>query len=60
MKVVNFIHEHGFAHYDLKTENIFVDANYNLKLGDFGAATKLINPPPKIAGTLSYRAPEYP
>lgn len=60
---LNHIHSSGFAHRDMKLENILVDKNFRLKLTDFGFAvpiegrdrsgflkTKL--------GTLSYRAPE--
>jgi len=31
-------HRKGFAHRDLKTENVLLDENYNLKIGDFGFA----------------------
>ena len=59
LRAVYYIHSNGIAHYDLKTENIFVDADFNLKLGDFGIATNMAFNPPKVGGTLSYRAPEY-
>jgi len=32
------MHAKGFSHRDLKPENILVDANYNLKIVDFGFA----------------------
>ena len=35
------MHSRGFAHYDLKPENIFLDADFMLKVGDFGASYEL-------------------
>lgn len=32
------IHDTGIAHRDLKTENLFVDGEMNIKIGDFGFA----------------------
>ena len=58
-RAVHYMHSIGIAHYDLKTENIFVDADFNLKLGDFGIATSMSDIPLKVGGTPNYRAPEY-
>jgi serine/threonine protein kinase len=62
VEAVNFAHQNGIAHRDLKLENVFLDGNLQLRLGDFGLcrfykseALKTTNKP---VGTLSYAAPE--
>ncbi len=51
------IHNQGIAHRDLKAENILLDKDFNLKLGDFGYAAKFIDMKGKC-GTAAYMAPE--
>ena len=63
LKGVQAIHCSGFAHRDLKIENIMIDGNYNVKIGDFGFASALDgkNGTGKLTsqvGTLKYCAPE--
>jgi serine/threonine protein kinase len=36
LEVTEFLHESGFAHRDIKLENMFLDENLNIKLADFG------------------------
>ena len=36
LKGLDHIHSNGFSHRDLKPENILLDANYNIKIVDFG------------------------
>jgi serine/threonine-protein kinase Chk1 len=41
---IGFIHSKGVAHRDIKPENIMVDADGNLKIGDFGLSALFRNP----------------
>ena len=36
---LHYLHNMGLIHRDLKPSNVFLDKNYNVKLGDFGLAT---------------------
>ena len=65
INAVDALHQKGFCHRDIKPENIvLVGDNYDIKLIDFGFATKYINEEnQKIKlgesfGTQYYRAPE--
>lgn len=58
---VNFMHNNLVIHRDLKLGNIFLDEHMNLKIGDFGLASKLRSPSDRrktICGTPNYIAPE--
>ncbi|EQC39442.1 serine/threonine protein kinase [Saprolegnia diclina VS20] len=53
-----YMHDHGVAHRDLSLENIFVDGNGALKIGDFGLAVSFPSVAAKACGKLYYMAPE--
>lgn len=59
LDAVSYLHRKGIAHGDLKPENILLDADFNVKLADFGfSKTKEICGDDSKSGTLYYAAPE--
>jgi serine/threonine protein kinase len=63
-KIIFFIylgHEHSVLHRDLKPQNLFINKEGELKLGDFGLARFFNIPLKKLtdeAVTLWYRSPD--
>lgn len=58
---VKFMHEHSVIHRDLKLGNLFLDKDMEVKVGDFGLATRVEDRDEKrktICGTPNYIAPE--
>lgn len=56
-----YIHSRGFVHRDLKTQNILLDDNFDMKLCDFGLTrlkSELNSGSGQFAGTPCYMAPE--
>ena len=59
---LNYIHECGIIHLDLKPANILVEENFGVKLTDFGLATTFflgkLRFTRHVGGTPSYMSPE--
>ncbi|GAX25830.1 polo-like kinase 1 [Fistulifera solaris] len=58
---VKFMHDNSVIHRDLKLGNLFLDRDMELKVGDFGLATRVEDGDEKrktICGTPNYIAPE--
>lgn len=58
---VKYLHDNRIIHRDLKLGNIFLNDNLNLKIGDFGLATRIEYEGERkktLCGTPNYIAPE--
>ena len=58
---LSYLHSQKIVHRDVKTENMLLDNNRNLKIADFGVArVEALNPCDMTGetGTLGYMAPE--
>lgn len=58
---LEYLHSQKIVHRDLKLGNIFLNENMQIKIGDFGLATKIdfVGEKKKtICGTPNYIAPE--
>jgi len=55
---VEYIHEQGVAHLDLKLENIMLGDNFDLRIIDFDQAQKSSEQQMDSGGSVFYRAPE--
>ena len=57
----HYMHTHQMIHRDLKLGNLFLDADMNVKVGDFGLAALIESPGERkktICGTPNYITPE--
>jgi eukaryotic-like serine/threonine-protein kinase len=57
---VQYIHEHGLIHRDIKPDNLFYLPDGSVKIADFGISTPLgeKNKSDAVTGTVYYTAPE--
>lgn len=58
---LQYLHQNLVIHRDLKLGNFFIDSKMQIKVGDFGLATRLTHPEERkktVCGTPNYIAPE--
>jgi len=60
LDAMNYIHQHGIIHRDIKPQNIFYLPNGTVKLADFGIAKEInaISDNNDMVGSIHYLAPE--
>lgn len=59
LKGAQYIHDHEYIHRDMKMSNVLLNSNMNIKIGDFGLATRIDDADIKtLCGTTNYLAPE--
>jgi len=55
---IDYMHKKGFAHLDIKPDNILMDRNFNPKINDFDLSQSLEDKKLIGRGTTDYRGPE--
>jgi len=55
---IEYLHNQGLAHLDLKPDNLFLNEDFILKIGDFDQATPIQHNFTLSQGTPGYRSPE--
>ncbi|ODV97590.1 hypothetical protein PACTADRAFT_47478 [Pachysolen tannophilus NRRL Y-2460] len=59
LKGVNYIHQMGYFHRDIKAANILIDHNGILKIADFGLARNYLGRPPQLGSGPSGNSRQY-
>lgn len=55
---LNYLHEQGVVHRDVKAANVLITDQGEIKLADFGVATKVLSQHHSVVGTPNWMAPE--
>lgn len=55
---LNYLHEQGVVHRDVKAANVLITEDEFIKLADFGVATKVSSQHETVVGTPNWMAPE--
>lgn len=59
VKALDYVHEGGHIHRDVRAKNIFIHASGEVKLGGFGSSARVFESPrTTFAGVVSWMAPE--
>ena len=58
MEAFEYLHKNGIFHLDMKPDNILVDDEFKLKVGDFDRACKQNDFGILTRGTMDFRSPE--
>lgn len=60
LSAIYYLHQEGYAHLDIKLDNILLDDYFNIRLSDFGSALRVdeTNTTGLRRGTPKYMAPE--
>ncbi|CCD26080.2 serine/threonine protein kinase CDC15 NDAI_0G03030 [Naumovozyma dairenensis CBS 421] len=55
---LNYLHNQGVIHRDIKAANLLLNAERIVKLADFGVSTRVTNTAMTLAGSLNWMSPE--
>lgn len=55
---LNYLHDQGVVHRDVKAANVLITESGDIKLADFGVATKVSSQHQSVVGTPNWMAPE--